>query len=43
MCNTLLGKLAAATWLMSAEVLIGNVRLAGDKGQAINLLPSSAE
>ena len=42
-CDMLLGKLAAAAWLVSAEVLIGSVHLGRDKCQAIYLLLSSAE
>lgn len=34
-CDMLLGKLAAAVWLVSAEVLIGSVHLGRDKCQAI--------
>lgn len=42
-CDTLLAILAAATWLVSAEVLTGSVHLDRDKGQAIYLLLSSVE
>ena len=42
-CDTLLGILAAAAWLVSAEVLTGSVHLDRDKGQAIYLLLSSVE
>lgn len=42
-CDTLLGILAAAAWLVSAEVLRGSVPLDRDKGQAIYLLLSSVE
>ena len=42
-CDMLLAILAAATWLVSAEVLTGSVHLDRDKGRAIYLLLSSVE